>query len=234
MQRLYPRPISNSRLHDLSERRGTIHSHQYSVFGLSRATSLESSHALVTKSHVDCLICLRQLVCCFLLCVFPIFALPGLDLKVGVLTDEHFISSVTVISIVRLVYIVRVRTFFAFFADSAIWTNVAVAISIVCGQCVLEFRTLPRSHSRDEVAEWKVIAGASPPSGPYYHSSPKSSNYYASARVTRKEAPNYSWICYRQANQHHHQFYRYREDRAGMRGRIPRWIRQSLIHGLQS
>lgn len=67
--------------------------------------------------------------------------------------------------------------------------------------------------------------------GPHYHSSPRSSNYYASTRLTTKEAPNYSGKCYRQANQHHHQFYRYREDRAGTMGRIPCWIHVSRGRG---
>ena len=43
------------------------------------------------------------------------------------------------------------------------------------------------------------------------------------------EALNCLEICYRQESQHHHQFYSYRENRAGAMGQILCWISATII-----
>lgn len=113
---------------------------------------MEPSSAQVTESHIDCCVCFRYLVCCPLFCVFFKTTLPVLELKLALLADECSESSVTVVSIVRLTYIIKnvspiLGTLVS--PDIFIWTSVEANVSIICGQYMtpLPVRSCPERRS---------------------------------------------------------------------------------------
>ena len=80
-------------------------------------------------------------------------SLSTLELGRSTLADNSCQPSVTVVSIVRLAYLVKVyrydSVFWVEYADIFIWTDVEANVSIICGQSMTAF--LLRSHSRGNV-----------------------------------------------------------------------------------
>ena len=58
--------------------------------------------------------------------------------KTGVLANKHSVISVTVVSVVRLTYLIRGTRFShdstVNFANIFIWTSIEVNVAIICGQ----------------------------------------------------------------------------------------------------
>lgn len=115
----------------------TAYHHRYITPGLSGATDLETSYAQLTQNHSNCVICFRYLVCCFPLHVPPPrVRRQGVNLEVGLLADECSEFSVTLASIIRLIYLIKYRISLDPSIDYVkvyIWTSVEVKISIVHG-----------------------------------------------------------------------------------------------------
>ena len=131
---------------DLCGLLGTTHLHRFGTFGPAGATGLEASNAKNTKSYVDCRVRFGRPVCCSSF-VLLAFIVPTLDPDLGSLTNKHSASSVTVISIIRLVQEIRRET-------RGLWdviivlTDVEVNISIICGQYK---QNSSGSESRNEI-----------------------------------------------------------------------------------
>ena len=117
---------------------------RYGASGLSGAAHLEHSYAKVTENHADCHICSGQLVSCFLLRVFRTTTLLVRKSILGNLADENSEFSVTIVSIVRLTYIVNTYHILHSqgiasssaqkdYSYDAIWSCVEPNMSIVCG-----------------------------------------------------------------------------------------------------
>ena len=120
----------------------TTYCHRCSASGHSGATDLETSSAKVTKSHIDCRVCVRYLVYCPFFCVSSTSTLPALELELAFLADDCSESSVTFVSIVRLTYLVKDRStadFTFVYANIFIWTSVEANVSIICGQYIIVF-----------------------------------------------------------------------------------------------
>ncbi len=84
-------------------------------------------------------------------CAFFTTTLPVLELKVAFLADECSESSVTVVSIVRLTYLIKLSPDFLIsdYSNMIIWTSVEANVSIICGQYMpaFSFRTCPERKS---------------------------------------------------------------------------------------
>ena len=107
---------------------GATHLPRFSASRPAGATALEASNAKKTKGYLDCRICLWWPVSCsYFLSIACIHR--GLDLELGSLTDKILASSVTIISIVRLVNVLG-RTS----GNPFVWSTVEVNSSIICGQ----------------------------------------------------------------------------------------------------
>ena len=79
-------------------------------------------------------------------------ALPALDIRLAFFADDCSESSVTVVSIVRLTYLIKdlPPDFSTFdFASIYIWTSVEANVSIICGQYMTAFsvRSCPKRRS---------------------------------------------------------------------------------------
>ena len=125
---------------------GTTHLHRFAAFGPADATGLEASNAKNTKSYVDCRVRFGRPVCCSSF-VLIAFIVPRLDLDLGSLTNKNSASSVTVISIIRLVEEYR-RDIWGLWYLVTVLSNVEVNISIICGQYK---RKSSGSNSRNDI-----------------------------------------------------------------------------------
>ena len=122
----------------------TTHRYRYGASGLSGAAHLEHSYAQVTENHADCHICSGQLVSCSLLRVSCTTTLPVRKSKLSTLADEDSEFRVTVVSIVRLTFIVKTYLILRsgnvlnpsaqrVWTYDAVWSSVEPNMSIVCG-----------------------------------------------------------------------------------------------------
>ena len=104
----------------------TTYYHRCSANWLAGASRLEISNAQDTQGISDSGVCPGQLVRCPLPSIFNAFA------------DEVPKSSVTITSIVRLIYLIKgYASMYAAeddYSDILIWTNVEANTSIICGQ----------------------------------------------------------------------------------------------------
>lgn len=86
-----------------------------------------------------------------LLYIFPItITVSALDLNLGILADESSGSSVTIVSIIRLIYLIKGHqpiTILPDYTKLSIWTNVEANVSIICGQ----YKTLSLLLYRAEI-----------------------------------------------------------------------------------
>ena len=110
----------------------TTYRHRRSAFGLPGTIDLEPSYAQVSENHVDGHICCGWLVGCPFRCV------ARARVEIGFRADTRFGYSVTIVSVIRLVYLIKLsrasEDTTRNFTEIIIWTNVEVNISIICGQ----------------------------------------------------------------------------------------------------
>ncbi len=80
-------------------------------------------------------------------------SLSTLELRRSTLADNYCQPSVTIVSIIRLAYLVKEYRYdyllWVEYADIFIWTGVEANVSIICGQSTTAFPVL--SHGRDNV-----------------------------------------------------------------------------------
>ena len=109
----------------------TTYRHRRSTFGLSNTIDLEPSYAEVSEIHVD------GRICCGWLVGRPFCCVARVRMKIEFSADTRFGYSVTIVSIIRLVYLIKlsqVSDATHIYTDVIIWTSVEANISIICGQ----------------------------------------------------------------------------------------------------
>ena len=134
--------LFSNRLHHThpSALRGQLNTpchHRCSADRPACASHMEVTYAQDTESVPDSDLCPGQLVCCSSHFFFPTFQTRA---EVGPqrLADEAPMSSVTIASIVRLIFLSKGHALENLFGldyiDIFIWTNVEVNMSIICGE----------------------------------------------------------------------------------------------------